>query len=166
MTEEQREQALLDREKLIEALEQIETVLMADMKELTIGDENLDVEQCVKTFLMLREQREVTKDRWENRDAVLKSAQDLITAALGVFMQAHKQDGLNTKYGTVFTSSQSAARIADRDAFLSFLKEKDLWELATVSANKATVTTYIEEHEELPPGIDYSRRQVVQVRRK
>jgi len=166
MTEEQREQALRDREQLIIALEQVDTVLMDDLKELTIGDENLDTEQCVKTFLMLREQRELTKDRWEQRDAVLRSAQDLITAALGVFLQAHKQDGLNTRYGTVFTSSQSAARIADRDAFLSFLKEKGLWELVTVSANKKTVTDYIEEHEELPPGIDYSRRQVVQIRRK
>lgn len=166
MTEDERAQAIRDREQLIETLERIETVLMDDMKELTIGDENLDTEQCVKTFLMLREQREQTKDRWERRDSVLKAAQDLITSALGVFMQSHKQDGLNTKYGTVFTSSQSAARIADRDAFLSFLKEKDLWELATVSANKATVTDYLEEHEDLPPGIDYSRRQVVQIRRK
>jgi urease accessory protein UreF len=166
MTEEQREQALKDRAQLIEALEQIEAAMMDDMKALTIGDENLDVEECVKSYLTLREQREQTKDRWERRDATLRSSQDLIEAALGVFLQTHKQQGLNTKYGTVFTSAQSTARVADKDAFLSFLRANDAWALANIAANKATVTGYLEEKGELPPGVDYSQRIKVQIRRK
>lgn len=166
MTQEEREQALTDRAKLIAALEDIDTALMDDMKALVIGDENLDVEQCVKTFLYLREQRELTKDRWERRDAVLRSAQDLIESALGVFLQTHNQQGLNTKYGSVFTSAQSTARVADKDAFLSFLRANNNWELATVAANKATVTGYLEDKGELPPGIDWSQRIKVQIRRK
>jgi hypothetical protein len=167
MTDTKREKMLEQRDKLIEALENIEQALIEDVPTFAASDEDLDVEQCVKFYLLLREARERAKDRAERRDKELRNHQQTIEGALGAFMQRVNTEGLNTKYGTIFTAHQSTARIADKDAFLSFLKEQDAWHLATIGANKATVSQHLEEHEgNLPPGVDYSTRIVVQIRRK
>lgn len=167
MTDEQREQLLEDRDKLTDALEQIHAVLLGDIQEFDPADEKLDVESCVKTYLLLREARERGKDRQDNRDRELRAHQSRIENALAAFLQRNTTTGLNTKYGTVFTSQQNTARVADKEAYLSYLLENGAWHLATIAANKAEVAKHLEEHDgELPPGIDYSTRIAVQIRRK
>lgn len=167
-----REQLIKDREALIEALENIEAALLGEIQEFRPDDEQLNTEEAVKTFLMLREARDKAKERHEKRDKAMKAHQGRIEVALGAFMQRSTSQGINTKYGTVFTSLQSTARVADKDAFLSYLwesgdQENGQWQLATISANKAEVAKHLELHDgQLPPGIDYSSRIVVQIRRK
>ncbi len=156
-----------DRDKLLEALENIEAAIEKDFATFTINDDNLDIEKCVKTYLDLRESRERTKERWERRDKAMRSAQEQIEAALAVHIEKSNVTGLNTKFGTVFQSPQSTARVADKEAFLSYLREKDAWHLATIGANKATVGDHLAENEGvLPPGVDWSSRIKVQIRRK
>lgn len=167
MTNDDRDEMLKHREKLMEALENIEEALLGDIPTFAASDENLDVEECVRTHLMIREARERVKDRFEKRDKELRNHQGTIEGALGAFIQRTNTQGLNTKYGTVFTAHQSTARIADKDAFLSYLKTEDAWHLATIGANKATVSQHLETNEgNLPPGVDYTTRIVVQIRRK
>lgn len=163
----QRQEILEQRDQLIAALENIEAALLDDVPTFAASDENLDTEECVRVYLMLREARERAKDRHEKRDKELRGHQQVIEGALGAHMQRFHTEGLNTKFGTIFTAHQSTARVADKDAFLSFVKTNDEWQLATIGANKATVSQYLEEHEgNLPDGVDYSTRIVVQIRRK
>lgn len=167
MTNEEREQILADRDQLTDALENIEVVLLGDIQEFRPDDDTLNAEDAVKTYLLIREARERCKDRQEERDKQLRAHQTRIEQALGAFMQRNTTAGLNTKYGTVFTAHQSTARVADKAAFLSYLKENDAFELATIGANKATVAEHLEKNEgQLPPGVDWSSRVVVQIRRK
>lgn len=176
MIEEDRTQIFLDREALIEALENIEVALIGEVQEFKPDDDSLDIEAAVKTYLLLRESREKGKDRQDARDKQLRAHQTRIEQALGAFMQRNTSTGLNTRFGTVFTSQQSTARVADKEAFLSFLLEKDLpeeerngerWNNATIAANKASVGTFIETNDGVPPpGVDWSSRIVVQIRRK
>jgi hypothetical protein len=167
MTAEQREQLIADREQLTEALENIETALLGDIQEFRPDDDTLNTEAAVQTYLMLREARERGKDRHEERDKVLREHQHRIENALGAFMQRNTSSGLNTKYGTVFTQHQSTARVADKNAFLLYLQESDAWHMATIGANKKEVADHLDKNEgQLPPGVDWSSRVVVQIRRK
>src|ERR1051326_2204666 len=167
MTAEQREQLIADREQLTEALENIETALLGDIQEFRPDDDTLDTEAAVQTYLMLREARERGKDRHEYRDKILREHQHRIENALGAFMQRNTSSGLNTKYGTVFSTHQSTARVADKNAFLLYLQESDAWHMATIGANKKEVADHLEKNEgQLPPGVDWSSRVVVQIRRK
>jgi hypothetical protein len=167
MTSEQREEALRNRDQLLEALENIEFALLGIIQEFRADDDTLNTEEAVKTYLLLREARERAKDRADERDKTLREHQHRIENALGAFMQRNTQTGLNTKFGTVFTAHQSTARVADKAAFLSFLQENNAWELATIGANKKTVQDHLETNDgTLPPGVDWSSRVVVQIRRK
>lgn len=167
MTKKDTEALNQDRDRLLEALENVEAALMKDLDTFTINDDNLDIEKCVQTYLLLRESREQLKDRFERRDKAMRAAQEHIEAALAVHIEKSNVTGLNTKYGTVFQSPQSTARVADKEAFLLYLRENDAWHLATIGANKATVGDHLAEHEGvLPPGVDWSSRIKVQIRRK
>jgi len=166
-TEEQRDALLTDREQLIEALENIETALLGEIQEFKPDDDTLNTEEAVRVYLMLRNARERGKDRHEDRDKLLRLHQERIERALGAFMQRNTSQGLNTKFGTVFCAHQSTARVADKAAWLSYLQKNDAWHMATIGANKAEVAKHLETNEgELPPGVDWSSRVVVQIRRK
>lgn len=162
-----RSNLLRDRDQLIEALENLEAALLGDIQEFRPDDDTLNTEEAVKTYLLLREARERAKDRADDRDKVLREHQHRIENALGAFMQRNSTAGMSTRYGTIFTSQQSTARVADKQAFLSFLLDKNLWHLATIGANKKEVAEHLDKHEgQLPPGVDWSSRVVVQIRRK
>jgi hypothetical protein len=167
MTKQDTESLLKDRDLLLEALDNIEQALAVDLDTFAIDDVNLDVEKCVQTYLILRESREQLKDRFERRDKSFVRAQDHIEAVLHVHIDRTNVKGLNTRFGSVFQSPQSTARIADREAFLSFVQENNAWHLVTLGANKATVGDHLAEHDGvLPPGVDWSSRIKVQIRRK
>lgn len=167
MTAEQKEALLADRDQLIEALENIETALLGDIQEFRADDDTLNTEEAVRTYLLLRESRERGKDRHDERDKLLRAHQQRIENALAAFLQRNSTAGLSTRFGTVFTSQQSTARVADKQVFISYLLENNAWELATIGANKATVADHLEKNEgQLPPGVDYTSRIVVQIRRK
>lgn len=167
MTSEQREALLNDRDQLVQALEKVEAALLGDIQEFRADDDTLNTEEAVKTYLLLREARERAKDRADDRDKTLREHQHRIENALGAFMQRNATAGLSTKFGTVFTSQQSTARVADKQAFLSYLLDNNAWELATIGANKKIVQDHLETNDgKLPPGVDWSSRVVVQIRRK
>jgi hypothetical protein len=167
MTNEEREDLIKDRDRLLDALDAMDYALLGDVKEFAVTDGSLNVDDAVQTYLFLREARERNKERADSRDKLLRDHQRRIENALHAFLQTNGTTGLNTKFGTVFTSQQSTARVADKDAFLSYLLDNTAWHLATVAANKAAVGKHLEENEgTLPPGVDWSSRIVVQIRRK
>ena len=53
----------------------------------------------------------------------------------------------------------------DRDEYLKFVIEKEMWDLLENRVSKTAVRDYLEEHGELPPGVNYVTTQVVRVRR-
>lgn len=167
MTDEDRQILISERERMLVVLENIEAAMLGDLQSFAADDENLDCDACVQTYLTLRETRERTKDRFEKRDATLRTMQRSIEAALGAHIQRGKLTGLNTRFGTVFTSPQSTAKVVDRDAYLSYLRENNSWELATLGSNKAEVAKFVENNDgTLPPGVDLTTRIAVQIRRK
>lgn len=167
MTSEEKEDLLADRDQLIEALENIETALLGDIQEFRADDERLNVDEAAKTYLMLRDARERGKDRHEARDEALRKHQQSIENACGAFMQRNTTASLSTKDATIFTAHQSTARVDDKAVFLSFLKENDAWHVATIGANKKEVADHLAKNDgQLPPGVSWSSRIVVQIRRK
>ena len=71
-----------------------------------------------------------------------------------------------TPHGTVYESTRTTASVADPDAFMSFVEETGLLELVERRANMTAVRDYVEEHEELPPGVNLNTVVTAGVRRK
>lgn len=167
MTGDEKQELIADRDDLVAALENIEQALLGDIQEFRPDDETLNTEEAVKTYLLLRDTRDRAKERHEDRDRLLRAHQERIENALAAFMQRSTTSGLNTKFGTVFTQQQSSARVADKEAFRTFLNMHDVWNMATIGANKKEVADYLDKNDgQLPPGVNWSSRVVVQIRRK
>ncbi|HZI17014.1 MAG TPA: hypothetical protein VEY09_00315 [Pyrinomonadaceae bacterium] len=127
----------------------------------------LDVEQMVRDYIALRDAREKLKDEFDRRDSELRKAQERIESALHLHIQETNVKSLSTAMGTVFIQPQSSARVEDRQAFLEYVRNNEAWHLAQVGANKAEVTKHLETHQgTLPPGVTYTQRLNVQIRRK
>lgn len=75
------------------------------------------------------------------------------------------QDSAKTKSGTAYRSVRTSAKVADRDSFLAFVKDTDGWDFLESRVSKSAVEAFIDEHDELPPGVDVTRAVTINIRR-
>lgn len=141
------------------------------MEEILNEDESqqpqIDVDELVKDYLTLRMAREDLKDKYEREDRELRNAQEAIERELHKYIKQTNVKSFNTTSGTVFIQPQTSARVEDRSALLNHVRETEAWELLGISANKAEVAKYLADNDgKLPPGVSFTQRLNVQVRRK
>lgn len=74
-------------------------------------------------------------------------------------------DSVKTPAGTVFTKVATSATVADWPMLLEFVKANDLWPMLKKDVAKSVVQEYREEHNDLPPGINWSETRVLNIRR-
>ena len=70
-----------------------------------------------------------------------------------------------TPAGTAFLSSKDQASVADWDALLSFIKAEGAYDMLNKAVNKSAVRAYLDETNNLPPGVNYSTTITVSVRK-
>lgn len=130
---------------------------------MKLEEANDDV--LVKAFIELRDQRSAKKAAFESDDATLKARQEKIE---GVLLQRYNERGVEsarTSFGTAYKTKVGYASVADRDALKTYIANNDAWELLTIMANKTAVKQFIEEHEDLPPGINWREEVHIRVQR-
>ena len=121
--------------------------------------------KLVEVYIQLRDRRAQRKAEYENADADDKGKQEKIE---GILLHRFQEDGIEsckTAAGTAYKSVRTSASVADADLFFSFIVKNDLWDLLEKRCNKTFVEQYKAEHEELPPGVNYSESVVINVRR-
>lgn len=126
---------------------------------------DLNNEQLVKVYIQLRDRRSARKRAYEMEDEDDKSKQEKIE---GILLHRFQEDGIEsckTAADTAYKSVRTSASVADGDLFFSFIVKNDMWDLLEKRCNKTFVEQYKQEHEELPPGINWSESVVINVRR-
>lgn len=127
---------------------------------------SLNKADVVKTYIALRDRRAKRKAEFEAADAEDKLAQEKIEA---YFLKGFNEEGIDsikTEFGTVYKQTRTSASVADWDAFFNgYVVPNQAWEMLERRANKTTVEQYRAANEDLPPGINWSETQVVNVRR-
>ena len=74
-------------------------------------------------------------------------------------------DSVKTEFGTAYTTTRVTASVADREIFMTHVKENEEWALLEVRASKTAVEQYRETNNDLPPGVSIREERVVNVRR-
>lgn len=75
------------------------------------------------------------------------------------FLRRFNEQGLTsvkTKVGTPYIITYESFSVADKDAFTNWIEQTGALDFLEVRANKSMVSAYKEEHNDLPPGINYS----------
>lgn len=126
------------------------------------GDQTL-----IKLYIGIRDKRAQRKADFNEADADDKSKQEKIEGELHRRMHERGLDSVSAKgVGTAYISTRSSATVPDWDSFVEFIKGNDAWEMLEHRANKIAVQQYIDEHGDLPPGVNWSETQTVNFRRK
>ena len=119
----------------------------------------------VEIYIELRDRRAKRKAEYENADAADKGKQEKLEGILLSRFNAEGITAINAPSGTAYTSTRTSARVADKDVFLTWIKETENWGFLDIKANKTNVAQYRSEQEILPPGLNWTEELTVNVRR-
>ena len=123
------------------------------------------VDKVIKGYVMLRDKKnEMKKDQAEALRPITEKMM-VLEGWLQRDLMARGVESEKSKKGTAFLSTVSSATVKDRDAFLAFVKEKEMWDLLENRAAKSVVQDYLEETNEVVPGVNYQETKVVRIRR-
>lgn len=129
------------------------------------GNPEINFDQLIDKYIKIRDKKaEVAKVQ----KAELAKFDNALLALERIFlthMQATGAKSVATNHGTAYQKTQTSCTIADKDAFLGFVKQGDNWAFADLRANAPAVKAYLEANEELPPGVNFVSRLTVNVQR-
>lgn len=74
-------------------------------------------------------------------------------------------ESVRTKEGTAYKKTTRSTTVGSWDDFLPWVKETDSWHMLNRAANKTAVLEYLDEQEELPPGINLFSKIEVSINR-
>lgn len=123
------------------------------------------VQQRTQEYIRVRDKLKEMDERHEKERAPLLEVQNLLSGWIMHFLEQSGVESVRTKHGTCSTSTRYTASLADPDAFMNFVKSKGLFDLLDRRASATAVRAYVEEHKNLPPGVNLSALRTVSVRR-
>jgi hypothetical protein len=80
-------------------------------------------------------------------------------------MQATGLENLPGGGGTAYRTTRTSVTVDDWDTFLGWVREHNAWHTLERRASKLAVEEYLEEQQELPPGLSLARAVAVNVRK-
>ena len=122
--------------------------------------------QATDMYIKLRDTKKEKDEAHKLACAKIVAAMDKLEGALLEFLDANGVQNVASAAGTVYKSTQLSATVADKDAFMAFVKDTDQYEALDIKANKTFVKDYLDENQEAPPGVKVSQINTVGVQRK
>lgn len=125
----------------------------------------MKISELVQKYVEVRDKKAQMKAEYDAKVAKVDEVLNKIESALLKTFDTTGMDSVRTEFGTAYTSTRSTASIADPDAFMTFCKENNAWHMLQKRVAQASVEQYKDEHEALPPGIDWRVERTVNIRR-
>lgn len=126
----------------------------------------MKISELVAKYIELRDKKSTIKAEYDGKIAKIDEVLDKIEGKFLEVFESTGMDSVKTEFGTAYSSLRTSASIADREAFMEFVKSNDEWPLLEIRCSKAAIEQYKSAHdEELPPGVNWRAERVVNVRR-
>ena len=126
-------------------------------------DEKLD--DMVEKYLQAKDALALSDAAHKQKTARVRQWMEDQLAAVLVRLKELGADNIRTRAGTAYRSTVRSATLADPAAFRDFVAENEAWDLVDMKANAPAVKAWIDEHEALPPGVNFGETIVARVRR-
>jgi hypothetical protein len=126
-----------------------------------------DMEELVKTYLTIRNERDRIEAEYKDQDAALKAEMATLEQAMLSGCNEIKADSIKTPHGTIIKSLKERFTCSDRDNFNKFVLEHSAVELFESRLHQGNFKEFISErHDEgLPPGVNVMREFTITVRK-
>lgn len=124
-----------------------------------------DFEKRIAQYLALRDKKDEMRERHAKEMEQINTLLDQLGGYLQVCLNNTNQSSARTKVGVAFIDTKRSATVADAAAFRRHIIGSEAWDLVDWRANAPAVSKLVDETGEPPPGVNYSTRRVVKVRR-
>jgi phage host-nuclease inhibitor protein Gam len=126
----------------------------------------MKLSEAVSLYIQLRDKKAEMKAEFDATIAPLNEKMDKLEAKLLDVFNKTGMDSVKTENGTAYTAVRTTASIADREAFMEFVKANEEWSLLEVRASKTAIEQFRDSNnDELPPGVNIRSERVVNIRR-
>lgn len=125
-------------------------------------------DNVVRAYIQARDEIDQLNKTHKAKIAELQAMQEKRTKWLQQQLDASGQDSGSIKgVGTYFKKKSEYVSVADMEAFISYLKENEAWDLLNKAVNKSAALERLGEDRDLSrlPFLKYSTEEEVQVRR-
>lgn len=125
----------------------------------------VNVEQVVAAYMKLREKKKAIEAKADEEVNAIKVKMEKFETWI---REKANEDGVTsfkTRSGTAFLTTTDYANVADWDAVLNFIKTNQAFDMLERRISKTAVRSYIDAHKEVPAGVDYGTRLIVNVRK-
>ena len=126
-----------------------------------------DMNELVKAYLTIRNEREKIESEYKERDMQLQADMAVLEREMLAGCNDMKVESLRTDSGTVIKSLKERFTCADRDNFNKFILETGAVELFESRLHQGNFKEFMSErhHEGLPPGVNVMREFTITVRK-
>jgi type I site-specific restriction endonuclease len=125
----------------------------------------MKLSEVVTKYIELRDKKAELKAEYDNKVASIDEVLDKIEVKLLQVFEETGSKSFSTPNGTAYASVRTSASVADKEAFMEYVKNTEQWPLLEVRASKTAVEQHRDLHEDLPPGINWREERVVNIRR-
>lgn len=115
------------------------------------------VDQLIGAYIKIRDT--VAEKEAAHKEAMkpFKEALSQLEGQVLEMLDASGVDSIKTKLGTAYKSEKSSVTVADRSAFMDYIREHSAFDLLDVRPNKSAVEIFLQEHQDVPPGVNMRR---------
>lgn len=124
-----------------------------------------DISKRVGQYIALRDEIKRLDDEHKLKMKVFRETLEKLNGVLLEHLNTINGESVRTDAGTVYRTEKKSASLADPDAFMHFVVENEAWDLLDRKANVIAVADFIKEQSATPPGVNFSSRFEVGVRR-
>lgn len=126
----------------------------------------MKISEAVELYIKMRDKKAQMKATYEESVRPLTEKMEKLEAKLLHIFNETGMDSVKTPLGTAYSSTRTSVSIADRDAFIGFVKETGDFNMLELRPSRSAIPEFAEMNNgELPPGINISTMRVVNVRR-
>lgn len=120
---------------------------------------------AVAKYIELRDKKSELKKQHDAKVAKIDDALKKIEAAFLRQFSETGQQSAKFGAGTVFIKQRTSDKVFDREAFLDFVKEHDAFDFIENRVNKSALDQFVEDNNDLPPGVTRNTESVINIRR-
>ena len=126
----------------------------------------MKLSEAVSLYIQLRDKKAEMKSAFDASVAPINEKMDKLEAKLLDVFNKTGTDSVKTEHGTAYTAVRTTASVADREAFMDYVKANEEWSLLEVRASKTAVEQFCQSNDNsLPPGVNMRSERVVNIRR-
>lgn len=127
----------------------------------------LNLDELVKIYLTIRNEREKLKSSWEVKDGELEQEMKMLEQSMLTVCNDTNASSIRTESGTVIRSLKERFTTNDWDNFKKFVLDNEAIDLLERRIHQGNFKEFMAEHKDegLPPGVNVMREFTIVVRK-